>query len=210
MPCVEVATDRRLCQQCGHVIEEGRSRNKVPTEAKYCLRCRAERRRRANLKYVWRPEYDDYLKGHYYGGLNRRFQILNRMICETGLPRWYIKRRAARLGLTMHQDRRPWTAAEEEIIERLVGRVSALTIAKRLKRTEASVVLKIKRMGLSRRVRDGYTMRDLEDCLGEGHKKIQRWIDNGWLRNRLQGTQRHTGNGRDIHRFREADILDFM
>ena len=90
MPCVEVATERRLCQQCGHVIEEGRSRNKVPTEAKYCLRCRADRRRRANLKYVWRPEYDDFLKGHYYGGLNRRFQILNRMIRETGLPRWYI------------------------------------------------------------------------------------------------------------------------
>ena len=110
----------------------------------------------------------------------------------------------------MHQDRRPWTAAEKEIIERLVGKVSALTIAKRLKRTEASVMLKIKRMGLSRRVRNGYTMRDLEECLGEGHKKIQRWIENGWLRDRLQGTHRHNGNGRDIHRFREADILDFI
>ena len=90
MPCVEVATERRLCQQCGHVIEEGRSRNKVPTEATYCLMCWAERRRRANLKHIWRPEYDDYLKEHYYGGLNRRFQVLNRMIRETGLPRWYI------------------------------------------------------------------------------------------------------------------------
>ena len=156
----------RCCQQCGHAIEEGRFRNKPPSEAKYCLTCSAERRRRANLKYVWRPEYDESLKQHYYGGLNRRFQVLNRMIRETGLPRWYIKRRAARLGLTMHQERRPWTATEEEIVERLVGKVSALTIAKRLKRTEASVVLKIKRMGLSRRVRNGYTMRDLEECLG--------------------------------------------
>ena len=110
----------------------------------------------------------------------------------------------------MHQERRPWTAAEEEIIERLVGKASALTIAKRLKRTEASVVLKIKRMGLSRRVRNGYTMRDLEECAGESHKKIQRWIEHGWLRDRLQGTHRHNGNGRDIHRFREADILDFI
>jgi len=210
MRCEELATRIRLCQQCSSPIEEGRSRNKVPTEATYCLMCRKERRRRANLKYVWRPEYDEYLKAHYYGGLNRRFQVLNRMIRETGLPRWYIKRRAARLGLTMHQDRRPWTAAEEEIIERLVGKVSALTIAKRLKRSEASVALKIKRMGLSRRVRNGYTMRDLEECLGEGHKKIQRWIENGWLRDRLQGTHRHNGNGRDIHRFREADILDFI
>jgi len=121
-----------------------------------------------------------------------------------------IKKRAARLGLTMHQDRRPWTAAEVEIIERLVGKVSAGTIAKRLKRTEASVVLKIKRLGLSRRVRDGYTMRDLEECLGEDHHKIQRWIENGWLRDHRQGTRRHDGNGRDIHRFREKEILEFL
>ena len=200
----------RLCQQCSSEIEEGRLPSQPPTETKYCLKCRSERRRRAKLKYVWRPEYDEYLKAHYYGGLNRRFQVLNRMIRETGLPRWYIKKRAAGLGLTMHQDKRPWTAGEDEILERLLGKVSALTIAKRLKRTEASVVLKIKRLGVSRRVRSGYTMRDLEECLGESHHKIQRWIANGWLRDTLQGTRRHDGNGRDIHRFREKDILDFI
>ena len=188
----------------------GAVRNQPPTEARYCLKCRSDRRRRPNLKYVWRSEYDDYLKAHYYGGLNRRFQVLNRMIRETGLPRWYIKKRAASLGLTMHQDKRPWTAEEEESLERLLGKVSALTIARRLKRSEASVVLKIKRLGVSRRVRNGYTMRDLETCLGADHHKIQRWVADGWLRDRLQGTRRHDGNGRDIHRFREKDILGFV
>jgi len=210
MRCREPITGTGLCQQCGGTIEEGRLRNQPPTEARYCLKCRSDRRRRANLKYVWRLEYDDYLKAHYYGGLNRRFQVLNRMIRETGLPRWYIKKRAASLGLTMHQDKRPWTAEEEESLERLLGKVSALTIARRLKRTEASVVLKIKRLGVSRRVRNGYTMRDLETCLGADHHKIQRWVADGWLRDRLQGTRRHDGNGRDIHRFREKDILGFI
>ena len=88
MTSVEVTTESGLCQQCGSTIEEGRSRNKAPTEAKYCLKCRVDRRRRAKLKYVWRPEYDEYLKAHYYGGLNRRFQVLNRMVRDTGLPRW--------------------------------------------------------------------------------------------------------------------------
>ena len=210
MMCSEVMREGESCQQCGHAIEEGRFRNKPPSEAKYCLTCRADRRRRANLKYVWRPEYDEYLKAHYYGGINHRSQGLNRMIRETGLPRWYIKRRAARLGLTMHQDRLPWTAAEVEIIERLVGKVSALAIAKRLKCSETSVVMKIKPMRLSRRVRNGYTMRDLELCLGEDHHKIRRWIEKGWLRDHRQGTRRHAGNGRDIHRFREKEILEFL
>ncbi len=164
----------------------------------------------AKLKYTWRPEYDAYLKAHYFGGLNRRFQVLNRMVRVTGLPRWYIKRQAARLGLTMKMDRRPWTHAELGLVEHLVGRLSAATIAKRLRRPESSVVNKIKRLGTSRRVREGYTMRDLEQCLGEDHHKISVWIANGWLRDRLQGTNRHGGNGNDIHRIREKDVLHFI
>ena len=65
-------------------------------------------------------------------------------------------------------------------------------------------------MGTSRRVRDGYTMRDLELCLGEDHHKIAGWIKNGWLEDRLQGTCRHNGNGNDIHRIREKDIFNFI
>ena len=164
----------------------------------------------AKLQYTWRSEYDAYLKTHYFGGLNRRFQVLNRMVRLTGLPRWYIKRQAARLGLTMKMDRRPWTSAELNVLEKLVGRVSTATIAKRLHRPESSVVDKLKRLGTSRRVREGYTMRDLEQCLGEDHRKISAWIANGWLRDRPQGTNRHGGNGHDLHRIREKDLLHFI
>ena len=95
------------------------------------------------------------------------------MVRRTGLPRWYIKRQAGRLGLTMHIDRRPWTAAEKDLLERLVGRVSTATIAKRLCRPENSIVTKLKRMGTSRRVRDGYTVRDLELCLCKTTKRLR-------------------------------------
>jgi hypothetical protein len=198
------------CVICGQPIEEGRSQGAPPSEAKYCSKCRADHRRRAKPKYTWRPEFDAFLKAQYFGGLNRRFQVLNRMIRMTGLPRWYIKRQATRLGLTMKMDRQPWTPADLKVLEKLVGRVSSATIAKRLHRPESSVVNKLKRLGNSRRVREGYTMRDLEQCLGEDHHKISVWIANGWLRDRLQGTRRHDGNGRDIHRIREKDILRFL
>jgi hypothetical protein len=198
------------CVICGQHIEEGCRHGQLPQLAKYCLKCRVERRRRAKMKYVWRPEFDQHLKAHYNGGLNRRFRVLNRMMRLTGLPRWYIKRRAVCLGLTMHIDRRPWTSAEVDLLERLVGTVSTASIAKRLGRPENSIVTKLKRMSTSRRVRDGYTMRDLELCLGEDHHKIQGWIAAGWLRDGLQGTRRHDGNGKDIHRISEKDILNFV
>ncbi len=198
------------CVTCGQPIEEGHRHGQPPRLAKYCVKCRAERRRRARVKYTWRPEFDAFLKAQYFGGLNRRFQVLNQMIRLTSLPRWYIKRQAARLGLTLHMDCRPWTASEMNLLEKLVGRVSSATIAKRLHRRESSVVNKLKRIGTSRRVRNGYTMRELELCLGEDHNKITQWIKNGWLQDRLQGTRRHDGNGNDIHRIREKDILTFI
>jgi hypothetical protein len=132
------------------------------------------------------------------------------MIRLTGMPRWYIKRQAARLGLPLHMDRTPWTASEMNLLEKLVGHISSASIAKRLHRPESSVVNKLKRIGTSRRVRNGYTMCDLGLCFGEDHHKITQWIKNGWLQDRLQGTRRHDGNGNDIHRFRERDILTFI
>src|SRR5260370_10972428 len=198
------------CVICGQPIEEGRRQGQPPLLAKYCLKCRAERRRHARVKYTWLPEYDAYLKAHYFGGLNRRFQVLTRMVRMTGLPPWYIKRQAARLGLTMKMERRPWTQAELDLLEKPIRRVSSATIAKRLRRPESSVVNKLKRLGTSRRVRDGYTMRELELCLGEDHHKIAGWITNGWLHDRLQGTHRHNGNGNDIHRIRKQNIFAFI
>jgi hypothetical protein len=127
------------------------------------------------------------------------------MIRLTGLPRWYIKRQTARLGLTMHMDRKPWARAELDVLDDLVGRVSVTTIAKKLHRPVSSVTNKLKRLQISRRVRNGYTMRDLELCLGEDHHKIARWIEKGWLKDRLQGTRRQDGNGKDIHHTREFE-----
>jgi len=198
------------CVICGQLIEEGRRHGQPPREAKYCLKCRAARRRRTKLRYTWQPEYDALLKAQYFGGLNRRFGVLNRLVRLTGLPRWYIKRQAARLGLTMRMDRKTWTRREIDILEKLVGRVSSATIAKRLHRPESSIVNRLKRMGTSRRMQDGYTMHDLELCLGEDDYKIAGWIKNGWSQDRLQGTRRHNGNGKDIHRIREDDIVDFI
>ena len=193
-----------LCHDCTSTIEKGRN-DGAPVLARFCLKCRAERRRHA-----WLSQHDAYLRAHYHGGLHQRSRVIRELVRQTGFPHWYIKRQARRLGLSMTQDRRPWTHEELEILDRLLGKVSAATIARRLKRTETSVVMKIKAIGHSRRVSEGCTMRDLEECLGEDHHKIQKWIANGCLRDRLQGTRRHNGNGHDIHRFSEKDLLAFI
>src|SRR5712671_6913392 len=94
------------------------------------------------------------------------------------------------------------------LLEKLVGHISSASIAKRLRRPESSVVNKLKRVGTSRRVRDGYTMHELELCFGADHQKICGWIKNGWLQDRLQETRRRNCNGN--YRIREADIFVFI
>lgn len=96
------------CINCGSTIEEGR-RDRAPIEAKYCVKCRAERQRRAKLKYNWLPQHDADMRAHYHSGLHQRGRVIKELIPQTGFPRWYAKRQAQRLGLTMHPDRRPWT-----------------------------------------------------------------------------------------------------
>lgn len=112
--------------------------------------------------------------------------------------------------LTMHPERRHWTPEELETLEKLLGRVSAATIARRLYRTETSVVMKIRSFGNSRRVTEGYTIRDLEECLGEDHHKIHKWISNGWLKERSQQTKLLSESGREIHHFQEKDVISFI
>ena len=198
------------CLNCGGTIEEGK-KDRAPVEAKFCLKCRAERRRRTRVKYTWLSQHDAYMRAHYHGGLRQRGRVIKELTRQTGFPRWFIKRQARRLGLTMHPDRRPWTPQELDALDRLLGKVSAGTIAKRLKRSaETSVVMKTKAIGHSRRITEGYTIRDLELCLGEDHRKIQKWLAAGWLRNGIQGGQQHNGNGHDIHRFHENEIINFI
>ena len=68
------------------IIEEG-FKGRPPIAAKYCLKCRAERRRRRNRKYEWVPKHDAYLREHYQGGLLQRGRVIRALARVTGFPR---------------------------------------------------------------------------------------------------------------------------
>jgi hypothetical protein len=209
----------KKCEDCKRRFDDGRGPEDPPSRRHFCEECAACHRATGlgrspggiPKKYFWKDEHDAYLRAHYHGGLRRRAEVIDQLIRLTGFPRYVIKKRAAFLGLSLHNEtKRPWQPREVAVLGRLVGKLAVRTIAKRLKRTEASVALKFKRMKISRRVRNGYTMRDLEACLGEDHHKVERWVAQGWLVDHRQGTVRHNGNGNDIHRFRERDLLNFL
>ena len=161
-------TATRTCARCPAPVTR--------PHAAYCDDCRWQTRGK-RPKYVWTPERDDLLRREYDSSSDAVARLSERL----RFPGWQVKKRAARLGLTRQTDRREWTPEEERFLFDYAGQRHVHWMAKRLGRTEASVTLKLKRMQISQRLRDGYTMRELEMCFGVDHKAIQRWIDRGLL-----------------------------
>jgi len=154
-------------------------------------------------KYIWTPERDALLREHYDGKIKgRSFQVAAKL----GWPKWVICKRAAVLGLCYPADRRDWTKKEESFVSWHAGYRTVEWMSKQLKRSLSSVVLKLKRMKISRRIRKGYTMRDLELCFGIDHHQIERWVREGKLHIR----KRHTKRPMDTWWVEDAQLLAFI
>jgi len=200
---------QRRCVDCGKPFMGG------PT-AKYGPECRWKHRGRKAKTYVWTPERDQAVRERYDGRVKGKAAELARMI---GWPTWVIKKRAGVLGLTYAQDRRDWTAPETAFLWEHVGTRSTHWIAKRLKRSETSVVMKCKHLKISRRIRDGYTLRELQLCFGIDHHGIERWVREGKLLSLKPGApiegpptirRRGTERDRDAWAVSDADLLRFI
>ena len=162
----------RVCEDCGEDYLCWR-------ESRWCKHDRWRHRGRTAKKYVWTLERDGILKADYDGKIKGR---ADQLAAKLGWPGWVIKKRAAVLGLCYPADRKDWTPKETRFLIFHVGHRTTHWMAKQLKRSESSVVLKLKRLKISRAVRSGYMMRELEACFGIDHHQIERWVEKGWLK----------------------------
>ena len=210
MPAAVPKAERR-CGDCGRPFIGGPYAKTGPC-------CRWRHRGRKPKKYVWTLERDQVLRERYDPKTRGAIAALAAAI---GWPAWVLKKRAATLGLTRSMDRRDWTPEEEAFLWEHGGTRTTHWIAKRLGRSETSVVLKFKRLQISRRVKDGYTLRELVLCFGTDHKVIERWVREGKLVSIKRGRPPANGHTPDIRRrgtdrprdawaVSDADILRFI
>lgn len=102
------------------------------------------------LKHKWTDEERDIVRRDY-DGTNRTAQ---RIADNLGVTFNAVKGQASKMGIM--QDKSPdWTEAEIERLAEMITAYSPMFIAKRLHRSVNAVVVKSKRLGLSRRARDG-------------------------------------------------------
>jgi len=135
----------------------------------------------------WPSEVKELLReGYQQGGEKKRQAIKAVRDLYPGLPSNTPSRFARRQGwiprTTQSPNRRPWTQREERKLWELAGYETAARIAERLGRSEGAVRFRLKSLGLSVKVKDGWSFRALQEMLHVGPAKLRRFIADGSLR----------------------------
>lgn len=164
-------------------------------------------------KHYWTTDEMDIVRREYKGTNESARWIANYLSHLTGekITLCAVKGQVQKLGIASHRPPR-WTPEEEERLAELITQYAPITVANKMHRGLNSIVLKAKRMGLSRRCHDGwYTKREVCEICGVDHKKVQQWLDSG----KLRGQAHFPGdtpqkNGQHPWHILEKDLRDFI
>ncbi len=128
----------------------------------------------------WTKDEDDVLRRHY--GIYGMRKVIARNLHRSPTA---VSKRAGELGITRRVPtrERPWTLAERQYIQYNCGRLSPVTMAKKLGRGAATVQAQIKALELQAGNRDGwYTLGDLVAMWGTSWRKLSGWVHSGALK----------------------------
>lgn len=131
--------------------------------------------------YAWTPELRAALRAAY--AVLRPRTIHSAAIAalqrRTGWPRHALRAEAARLGIAM--EHRAWSEADDKGLLALAGTLPAYKIAARIHRTPASVKHRLRKLGISARIREGYSLTDIRQIFGCDERRVTRWVGRGLL-----------------------------
>ncbi len=128
-----------------------------------------------------------------------------------GRPRWWVSKRALKLGLVAPRFKEPaWTEAEIDLISGQAHR-HPRTLQKMLKRagfarTEAAIVVKLKRLGADRTDPDHLNANQLAGVMGVDRKTVAAWIARDWLK----AKRRQASDLDDFWWIHRKDIRSFV
>lgn len=159
------------------------------------------------VKYPWNPQWDaELMRLNNCRGRNEWSAVLRHVSGMTGVPIPTIKTHCGRLNIFFfHRSvyTRPWTIEEDAELAEMASEKSVSQIAAILKRSETAISVRIHKIGMSQRVTDGYSQKDIAEVLGVATKTVRKWIDRGWLGDRKVWASEH-------HRISEEELWDFI
>lgn len=140
---------------------------------------------------------------------------LKKMAADLGLEYWWLKRCLIRLGLTRPQKKEPnWTRDEEALLRRTSLR--DLDMAVRIfrehgyRRTRTSLIIKAKRLELSRKDPRFFSAASAGALLGIDGKTVTSWVLAGEIKATRRKTRRLPQQGGDPWEITRAELRRFI
>lgn len=142
-----------------------------------------DRKRRPYQRHEWTDVEDQILRSEY--GRSRacsRNAIDKVLALHPDWSRDAVVWRARVLGLAQHRATppEPWSSTLEHYLLSLMG-CQLETIARRLKRSEQSVIARLRRLGWGADFFGGFKTKDLVLDLRVSEAQVSRWVRCGWL-----------------------------
>lgn len=163
------------------------------------------------------PEgFDEALRAFYQNGDGKKRGECNAFADSWGLPRWWVTKRAIQLQLVMpHKKEPPWTAAEVALMSRVPlhnpDKCAEIFREHGFRRSPTSIVVKAKRLNLSRRAtREELSATKAAKLLGVDGKTMTRWILEWELPATKRADKRLPQQGGSSWDIKPADLRRFI
>lgn len=140
---------------------------------------------------------------------------INALALAVSRPRWWVSKRATKLGLVATRFKAPaWTEHERDIVRdnfhRTLRTIQRMLERAGFRRTETAISVMGKRLGAPREDPRHVTASGLAALMGVDPKVVTRWIGQGWLKARRRGTDRTSAQGADQHWIHLRDVRAFI
>jgi len=157
--------------------------------------------------HKWTDEEREIIRRDYKHTHKSRQELASRL----GVTQYAVAGQIAYMGIARRDDRRPWSPEEKERVVDLIQRYCPRRVAILMHRSINSVVIMSKRLGVSRRIRNGwFTKAEVCKILGMDHKWVQRRIDSGALVASYHYEHRPTQKSGSAWHIEEKTIRDFL
>lgn len=160
--------------------------------------------------------FDDALREFYQNGDGKKRGECNAFADSWGMPRWWVTKRAISLELVMPHRKEPtWTAAEVALMSQIPlhnpEKCAEIFREHGYRRSPTSIVVKAKRLNLSRRAtREEMSATKVAKLLGVDGKTVTRWILEWNLPATKRNDKRLPQQGGSSWDVRPADLRRFI
>jgi len=140
---------------------------------------------------------------------------MNALAEKLSQPRWLISQRCRYLGLTRPRKKEPkWTTAEDELMKRVPlhdpDKCSGIFRAHGFNRTATAIMVRAKRINLSRRTHGTFSARTAAKVIGWDNKTVSEYCLKGLIKSGRRKTKRLPQQGGDPHSIERADLRQFV